>query len=329
MPSPTPDGELVVEERFAIVPEWLLDSNVSDCAVRLYAVLLRFGQSSGARMPSRATLAARLHKRSVDTVDRAMRELVELGAVCVQARYAGRERLTNSYRVRTSRPADPSGVDVDRPVPFIVTPGGGRTVAATPTREAGSPGAARRSRATTGGRTDAAPVAAAVRHNPESLTQSETTPPAIAADCGIADWTGFVARVVATRRGTGQPLGRWTSQCLDASLQLAVRSRSWPAADAAGALLAVAADPATRSPMRVAEAGPWWDGRSTQPRDTALEEEVLAAEQRLADIGGLRVTLQRRARAELASEGAAVTRASVALRSVALLNQQSVPVGAS
>ena len=141
MPSPTPDGELVVEERFAIVPEWLLDAYVSDCAVRLYAVLLRFGQSSGARMLSRATLAARLHKRSVDTVDRAMRELVELGAVGVQARYAGRERLTNSYRVRTSRPADPSGVDVDAAVPSATQPMVQRTgssAAPTASRPGGS-----------------------------------------------------------------------------------------------------------------------------------------------------------------------------------------------
>jgi hypothetical protein len=30
-------AELVVEERFAIVPEWLLDADVDHCAVRLYA----------------------------------------------------------------------------------------------------------------------------------------------------------------------------------------------------------------------------------------------------------------------------------------------------
>ena len=48
--------ELVVEDRFAIVPEWLLDADISDAAVRLYAVLLRYGQSSGARMPSRPLL---------------------------------------------------------------------------------------------------------------------------------------------------------------------------------------------------------------------------------------------------------------------------------
>ena len=99
---------LDVEDRFAIVPEWVLDAAISDAAVRLYAVLLRFGQTSGARMPARSTLARRMHKKSTDTVDRAMRELVELGAVVVQHRFDGGQRLTNKYLVRTSRPRDNS-----------------------------------------------------------------------------------------------------------------------------------------------------------------------------------------------------------------------------
>src|SRR5665213_4170624 len=111
---------LDVEDRFAIVPVWVLDAAISDAAVRLYAVLLRFGQTSGARMPARSTLARRMHKKSTDTVDRAMRELVELGAVVVHNRFDGGQRLTNKYLVRTSRPRD-SGL------------GGSRTNAATPT----------------------------------------------------------------------------------------------------------------------------------------------------------------------------------------------------
>jgi len=31
------------------VPEWIIDAAISDCAFRLYAVLLRYGQSSGQR----------------------------------------------------------------------------------------------------------------------------------------------------------------------------------------------------------------------------------------------------------------------------------------
>jgi hypothetical protein len=84
------EGTLVVEQHFAIVPEWVIDADISDAAYRLYSVLLRYGQSSGTRMPSRAPLARRLHKRSVDSVDRALKELVGIGAVVVERRRQGR-----------------------------------------------------------------------------------------------------------------------------------------------------------------------------------------------------------------------------------------------
>jgi|SRR5450631_1480769 len=88
---------LDVEDRFAIVPEWLLDATVSDAAMRLYAVLLRFGQTSGARMPARSTLARRMHKKSTYTVDRAMRELVELG--CRRRAAPVRRRATAAQQI--------------------------------------------------------------------------------------------------------------------------------------------------------------------------------------------------------------------------------------
>jgi hypothetical protein len=324
------DGDFLdIEDRFAMVPEWLLDADVSDCAVRLYAVLLRFGQSSGARMPSRATLALRMRKKSTDTVDRAMRDLIAIGAVVVQPRYAGRERLTNLYRVRTSRPSGSSTPSVNPPAPTpqepisgpeFVPDGGGRKFAATPISAAG------RIRVASG--TDAARVAADLRHNPKFFTERTTPPPApsagvtIAELCGIADWEEFVASCVARRREAGRPVGRWGSACLDAALQLAVRTRSWPASDAARALLAVAADPATHSPMRVAEAGPWWDG-SAPATSKEVEEEVAAAEQLLAETGGLRVALQAGARQELSEEGTAVTRSTVAIRALRLLRETS------
>ena len=127
-------GVLNVEERFAIVPEWLLDADVSDAAIRLYAVLLRYGQPSGARMPGRATLARRLRKKSVDTIGGTMRELVIIGAVTVEHRYDGPRLLTNRYHLRARRP---SSLSDDR----------------TPVAD--------------GGRKNAAGVAAPVRHNPK------------------------------------------------------------------------------------------------------------------------------------------------------------------
>ena len=128
MQPPHDSPDLVVEDRFAIVPEWLLDADIGDAAVRLYAVLLRYGQSSGSRMPSRATLARRLHKKSTDSVDRAMKELVGIGAVRIEHRYDGAQRLTNAYHLRTSRPG--------RSEPPSPTDTGSRKSAATPVRSA-------------------------------------------------------------------------------------------------------------------------------------------------------------------------------------------------
>ncbi len=117
-----PVGLLMVEERFSIVPEWVLDAEISDAAVRLYAVLLRYGQSSGQRMPSRRTLADRLRKRSVDSVDRALKELVGIGAVEVTRRYRDGVSLTNRYLVRSTQPGA---------TPRSRRGRGGRTAAAT------------------------------------------------------------------------------------------------------------------------------------------------------------------------------------------------------
>jgi hypothetical protein len=37
------DETLVLEQRFAIAPEWVIDVDVSDAAFRLYCVLLQYG----------------------------------------------------------------------------------------------------------------------------------------------------------------------------------------------------------------------------------------------------------------------------------------------
>ena len=118
-PSPTPDppepdreehteygdaGSLVVEDGgFAIVADWVIHAEISDAAFRVYSLLLRFGGSSGNRMPSRALLARRLH-RSVDSIDRALRELVNHGFVRAEHRRDGKQHLSNRYHVQTTDP---------------------------------------------------------------------------------------------------------------------------------------------------------------------------------------------------------------------------------
>ncbi len=48
------DGSLVLEQRFAIIPEWIIDAEISDCAYRLYSVLLRYGRPPGSGCPAGA-----------------------------------------------------------------------------------------------------------------------------------------------------------------------------------------------------------------------------------------------------------------------------------
>lgn len=70
---------------FALVPEWLLFSDLSDRAVRLYAILSRYADRDGKAWPSRRTLATKLGC-SMNTVDRARAELEEAGALHVERR---------------------------------------------------------------------------------------------------------------------------------------------------------------------------------------------------------------------------------------------------
>jgi hypothetical protein len=84
---------------WALVPEWVLDSPISDRAIRLYAVLGRYADDAGACHPSRRTLAARLNC-SESSLDRALRELSENNAVVVTHRKTDEGDWTsNEYRV--------------------------------------------------------------------------------------------------------------------------------------------------------------------------------------------------------------------------------------
>ncbi|MBI4943040.1 MAG: hypothetical protein HY830_20030 [Actinobacteria bacterium] len=351
----------MLEERFSIVPEWVLDAAVSDAAVRLYAVLLRFGATSGQRMPSRRTLADRLRKKSVDSVDRALKELVAIGAVEVTRRSRDGLNLTNRYLVRSTRPGRPrsaprsgGGGRTD-----AATPGTGGESGASPTTGGTPPGECRHLRggrrsAARGGRTGAARVAATVRPDRESLTENSPPPPGpsstdttvqvsapdggpgvtagrsarrtrVVAALGLADLADVAERCTRLRADFGLPAGLWTADRLADVLAAAVLDAGWPAAAAVPALLAVAADPATRSPARLSCPGPWWDvppgsARADRPEDRAAGGTAVL-EAVLAETGGLRVALQRQARAELSGEGVPLTRSSVTRRAVEILRR--------
>lgn len=100
---------------FAIVPEWVLYSDVSANAVRLYGTLRRFADQQGHAYPARKTLAERM-KVSTATVDRAVIELVELGAIDVKRRPdPSGDWTSNSYFVRST----PKGVSSQVQIPLI------------------------------------------------------------------------------------------------------------------------------------------------------------------------------------------------------------------
>lgn len=77
---------IIASEYFSIIPEAVLYANISDRAVRLYGVLRRYAdEKTNQCYPSRNTLATRLNT-STRSIDRAMDELVELGAVTKKMR---------------------------------------------------------------------------------------------------------------------------------------------------------------------------------------------------------------------------------------------------
>jgi len=76
-----------IERRFAIIDEWLLDLDISDRAIRLYAVLARYADNDTHKAyPSRETLAQRL-RCSKASVDRAAQELVDCHAMTKKQRH--------------------------------------------------------------------------------------------------------------------------------------------------------------------------------------------------------------------------------------------------
>ncbi len=333
-----------------MVPEWVLDADIGDCALRLYAVLLRYGNSTGTRMPSRATPRHPVAKKSVDTVDRALGELVGIGAVQVEHRWTGHQRLTNRDRVRTSRP------DHYRPPrrPLL------------PTRRVSARTRLARTRVRV-----AATVGAGWPHESgmtENLLPRHHHPlrprrpgwrdprlrPARDGDPHIGLATNLAAQAVALARpSTGGVPPRLARRLWRHQFRCVGRRRR------PGACCAASGRPAPHPLVRSTSPGrcrprhprPWLAGRPRhqcpaagggrpvhpQPgpprRSRTLvgrppiagpneSVDVSALEAELDAVGGLRVELQRTAREQLAAEGRPVVRATVISRAVELLHEQ-------
>jgi len=90
---------------FSIIPEWVLYGEISAVAVRAYATLRRYADNTtGECFPSRKTLAMKC-RCSIRTLDSAISELEEFGAI--QATRRKRESgnwTSNLYVVYTSAP---------------------------------------------------------------------------------------------------------------------------------------------------------------------------------------------------------------------------------
>jgi len=88
---------------FCIIPEWVLYAPISSNAVRLYGTLQRYAdKDSGQCHPSRKTLADKCNL-SLSSLDRALIELVEIGAIHKKQRLSDKGDFTsNIYTVITN-----------------------------------------------------------------------------------------------------------------------------------------------------------------------------------------------------------------------------------
>ena len=155
------------------------------------------------------------------------------------------------------------------------------------------------------------------------MSTVEEADQALLRSCGITDLDALAQGCVAARRSLGMPVTRWSARCLMVVIRLAVTVKGWPADGVKDALLTVARDPQTRSPARVAEAGPWWDA-AVLGADLRVDARELAdLEWRLSETGGLRPLVQAQARRELAAEGLPVTRRTVAQRACSILDHRT------
>ena len=93
-----------MNEPFAMVPEWLLLSQATGNAIKLFAILHRH-DGDGGIFPSRHRLAD-LMRCSVDTIDRLTHQLEKLGAITVEVRFADDgDRTSNAYRLHFAEDA--------------------------------------------------------------------------------------------------------------------------------------------------------------------------------------------------------------------------------
>ena len=110
----TQPTEITAQGYFAVIPDWVADLPISRAALCVYISLRRYADNTtGECWPSRRTLATR-SQISVDTLDRAIRELAAHDAISITKRKNDKGEWTSSlYTVMTL----PKGVAANIPLP--------------------------------------------------------------------------------------------------------------------------------------------------------------------------------------------------------------------
>ena len=105
--------EVNADLKFSILPEWVLDSEATHKAIRVYAVLARFADSETLQAwPSRATIAEKA-RMTVRSVDAALAELENLGMLSKQHRVEDNRYTSSLYVIRR---VPPGGAKIARGV---------------------------------------------------------------------------------------------------------------------------------------------------------------------------------------------------------------------
>jgi len=122
--------------RFSIIPEWVIYADISDRAIRLYSILARYADNETLQaFPSRETLAKRAHCH-IKSVDRAIQELIDIGAVLKSHRRNGDSYQSNLYTLKRVGTAVSPGRDrSDQGVGTGESPGRDTSVHLTRTTE--------------------------------------------------------------------------------------------------------------------------------------------------------------------------------------------------
>lgn len=99
--------QVTIDNRFSMIPHWIIFSGISSGAIHLYAILQKYADgATGQAYPYRKTLASDMGK-SVEMVKRHLRELTKVGALVIQQRRrpGSKEFQSSIYHVRTAMPA--------------------------------------------------------------------------------------------------------------------------------------------------------------------------------------------------------------------------------